>query len=693
MSETTNQVIIKGKLIHKHDTEANWNKANNFYPLFGEIIVYDPDENYPYPRYKTGIWDGKSTKTDAMLVKNLPFSNNPVFEPADPAIIAVGRDAEGHVKLGGELIVQSGGGGEHNHTTNVTAEANTFVTSVSPTSKKISLSPSKTAVLTEVKGAYENLDVIQITPVSGSVTASKATAGTAKDVAKTGTATRYGTANVGTTVTGLAKRASSARSIGNANIATSATIIGNADVGTAVRYGTADVGTAITVQDGKADVGTAVRYGTANVGTAVSVAKQATSQTLVGNADVGTAVVYGTANAGTPITFTVGTADVGTQVTGLAKRSSAQTTVGNANVGTGTTVASGSVTSVTAPVISVKVNSTAKDAYNAEYDSTNECLILSPVTITAAAPTVTLGTKTIKEAVASETKIYSVTSDQVSILPAKAATGTQTITPAVTSTTTLTPAKSVSSNSTKIYGVSESINITPAVAAPSTQTLTPAVASGRTKSIAPAVSAPSTQTLTPAKAATSTIYGAVASTDTIYGVTADQVTVTSATEAPSTQTIIPAVANGTITPWTFADVTVPKAATAVTVATGSLSVGGSGEAVMTGPGEVVTADVLTGATIVAGTNGDTTVVTAISAPKNTKTTFSGNTGTHTELPHTHTLVADERGGTTTYTMRALTPSVSTGSDGVFEVEASAANVTGVEINGQTVDPSNYTVQN
>lgn len=693
MSETTNQVIIKGKLIHKHDTEANWNKANNFYPLLGEIIVYDPDENYSYPRYKTGIWDGKSTKTDAMLVKNLPFSNNPVFEPADPAIIAVGRDAEGHVKLGGELIVQSGGGGEHNHTATVTAEANTFVTSVSPTSKKISLSPSKTAVLTEVKGAYENLDVTQITPVSGSVTASKATAGTAKDVAKIGTATRYGTANVGTTVTGLAKRASSARSIGNANIATSATTIGNADVGAAVRYGTANVGTAVTVQDGKADVGTAVVYGTANVGTAVSVAKQATSQTLVGNADVGSAIVYGTANADTPVTFTVGTADVGTKVTGLAKRASEQTTVGNANVGTGTTVASGSVTSVTDPVISVKVNSTAKDAYNAEYDSANECLVLSPVTITAAAPTVTLGTKTIKEAVSSSTKIYSVTSDQVEILPAKAATGTRTITPAIAapSTQTLTPAKSVSSSSTKIYGVSESINITPAVAAPSTQTLTPAVASGRTKSIAPAVSAPSTQTLTPAKAATNTIYGAVASTDTIYGVTSDQVTVTSATEAPSTQTLIPAVANGTITPWTFADVTVPKAAAAVTVATGSLSVGGGGEAVMTGPGEVVTADVLTGATIVAGTNGDTTVVTAISAPKNTKTTFSGNTGTHTELPHAHTLVADERGGTTAYTMRALTPSVSSGSDGVFEVDGSAANVTGVEVNGQPVDPTCYTL--
>lgn len=418
MSENVNQVIIKGRQLQKHDTEANWNKATNFAPLLGEIIVYDPDENYPYPRYKTGIWDGKSAKTDAMLVYNLPFSNQPVFEPADPAIIAVGRDAEGHVKLGGELIVQSSGGGTHSHSATVNVNKDTYVTGVSPTSKKLSVSPTTTSVLTSVPGAYKNLDVTQITPVSGSTTASKATAGTPIEVAKVGGEVRYGTADVGETVTGLAKRAAQ------------------------------------------------------------------------------------------------------------------QTIVGNANVGTGTTVANGSVTSVSAPVISVKVNSTAKDAYNAEYDSTNECLILSPVTITAAAPTVTLGTRTINEAVASDVKIY--------------------------------------------------------------------------------------------------------------GVTADQVEVTSATQAPDTQKIKYAAENGEITPWTFDNVTVPKAANAVTVATGNLSVGSAGGVVMTGPGQVITEDVVKSATIVANTTtGDVAVVTAISAPKNAATTFSGNTGSYTEDPHIHSLAADE----------------------------------------------------
>lgn len=76
----SNKVTINGRIIHKHDTEANWLQAKNFRPLRGEIIVYDPDNNYTYPRYKIGVWDGnEATKTDAMLVFNLPFANSPLY--------------------------------------------------------------------------------------------------------------------------------------------------------------------------------------------------------------------------------------------------------------------------------------------------------------------------------------------------------------------------------------------------------------------------------------------------------------------------------------------------------------------------------------------------------------------------------------------------------------------------------------
>ena len=33
--------IFQGRLVQKHDTKANWEKATNFIPLKGEIILYD----------------------------------------------------------------------------------------------------------------------------------------------------------------------------------------------------------------------------------------------------------------------------------------------------------------------------------------------------------------------------------------------------------------------------------------------------------------------------------------------------------------------------------------------------------------------------------------------------------------------------------------------------------------------------
>ena len=59
---------INTRIKNKHDTEAHWNSATNFIPLDGEIIVYDMDSIYPYPRFKVG--DGKTA------VSNLPFSNS-----------------------------------------------------------------------------------------------------------------------------------------------------------------------------------------------------------------------------------------------------------------------------------------------------------------------------------------------------------------------------------------------------------------------------------------------------------------------------------------------------------------------------------------------------------------------------------------------------------------------------------------
>ena len=56
---------LNTRIIHKHETEADWLLATNFIPLQGEIIIYDIDSTHNYERVKVG--DGKT------LVSALPF--------------------------------------------------------------------------------------------------------------------------------------------------------------------------------------------------------------------------------------------------------------------------------------------------------------------------------------------------------------------------------------------------------------------------------------------------------------------------------------------------------------------------------------------------------------------------------------------------------------------------------------------
>ena len=148
---------------------------------------------------------------------------------------------------------------------------------------------------TDYSFGTKNLEMQTINVINGSVTASKATAETVKDVAKAGTAVVYGTADVGSAVVyGTANKAASATTVGNANKASTATTVGNANIGEAVSvaqagnevvYGTADVGEAVVY--GKANVGEAVVYGKADVGTAVTVKELGT----VGNGNAATSGV------------------------------------------------------------------------------------------------------------------------------------------------------------------------------------------------------------------------------------------------------------------------------------------------------------------------------------------------------------------------------------------------------------------
>lgn len=69
MAETK---TLNSRIVHKHDTEANWLKATTFIPKKGELIVYDIDATHDYERIKMG--DGET------LVNNLPFIYEPVTE-------------------------------------------------------------------------------------------------------------------------------------------------------------------------------------------------------------------------------------------------------------------------------------------------------------------------------------------------------------------------------------------------------------------------------------------------------------------------------------------------------------------------------------------------------------------------------------------------------------------------------------
>ena len=60
---------FNARIINKHDTEVNWNKATNFIPKQGELIIYDADSTHSYIRVKIG--DGST------LVAQLPFIAEP----------------------------------------------------------------------------------------------------------------------------------------------------------------------------------------------------------------------------------------------------------------------------------------------------------------------------------------------------------------------------------------------------------------------------------------------------------------------------------------------------------------------------------------------------------------------------------------------------------------------------------------
>ena len=95
-----NEKQIKARLQQKHDIEANWNLATNFVPKQGELIVYDPDENYNYSRVKIG--DGISTANELPFIIAVDTSLTQSGQAA--AAKAVGDALEGKQPIGDYVL-------------------------------------------------------------------------------------------------------------------------------------------------------------------------------------------------------------------------------------------------------------------------------------------------------------------------------------------------------------------------------------------------------------------------------------------------------------------------------------------------------------------------------------------------------------------------------------------------------------
>ena len=135
---TMDHKTFQGRIVQKHDTKANWDKATNFVPLKGEIIVYDDLK-------KIKIGDG-ATKVGSLAFINdldtlaaIAKTGNYNDLKNKPTIPSVGN---------GTLTIQKNGTSAGTFTANATTDKTINITV-----------PTKVSELTDdvVKGKYLSL--------------------------------------------------------------------------------------------------------------------------------------------------------------------------------------------------------------------------------------------------------------------------------------------------------------------------------------------------------------------------------------------------------------------------------------------------------------------------------------------------------------------------------------------------------
>lgn len=231
---TTSTIKIKK---HNTDTTGVSHNAND-----GDVVLYNGKEfvfsklfNSWYELGDQGSHalntvtisgDGTYITGGGNLQANRTLSHK-TYTAVTEAAVKVGRDAGGHVVIGGALGTANAG--THKHTITASVPASKFVDTVTPTSTKISLKPTTDTFIKSYPGVTSKLVTTTITGTNGTVTASKATAGTA---------VVYGTADVDTAVTGIAKVGAQI-TYGGANVGATSTVATSVKSATATATTTA----------------------------------------------------------------------------------------------------------------------------------------------------------------------------------------------------------------------------------------------------------------------------------------------------------------------------------------------------------------------------------------------------------------------------------------------------------------------
>lgn len=262
--------------------------------------------------------------TDGEDFSNARIISHATTTPVSAAPVKVGYDKFGHVVIGAALGTTSAGAHEHDVTS--TIPASSFLTSASGNSTKISLNKTTETFVKSYPGVTSNLVTATITGTNGTVTASKATAGTTKDVAKAGEAVT------------VATKATNATTVGNANVGIAT------DVVTGVKSATATTTAMEATYDSDTNclifsVGTVTPTVTLNT---TSITPATASTTTIYGCGTNTSVIPAVANGTiTPYTFAEVTA---------AKAADTATTVATgviSTTGTGDAVLTGLGTAIT----------------------------------------------------------------------------------------------------------------------------------------------------------------------------------------------------------------------------------------------------------------------------------------------------------------------------------------------------------